>query len=506
MHRAGKPWSRGALALALSTAMAAALAMDVDRIEVRSRLGEPLLAEIPVTGATPQDLQQLQAQLASSATFARIGLPRPQGVVADLQFEIVHGARPVIRITSTQPVQETFFTFLLQVDAAQGRLVREYSVALGASPTLPAQAAPQIEMPVQAQADAIARAVVRNQDPADALPAPAEIEAAAPTEVPAIPVAAPAPAPIPLSGDRRPAASKPSPAIAASSSPAGRTKPTRTEIAPRDTPRPAIAPVAAPNRAMPATRTVAAPRPGDYVVKPGDHLTGIVAKMDLAGVTDQQAMLALLRTNPQAFAHGNINLLQRGAVLRTPAGAELVRLDPASAEVMVRLQIEQWRSGNMPEPSVESVQVPSASPAAPAAATARSGMAPARLQIAPASQGGSAGSGAAGRQLPGANDLAAADALATRYTEIQEMQARIADLEQAQRAQQRLLEIKDRQLAAQRPQTAGIWPWLVAALALLVATTALWRRNGPQPPGRVASRLSAAFRARGEDALERAAR
>src|SRR5688572_17480195 len=112
------------VALAIAMAVAPAFAVDVDRIEIHSRLGEPLLAEIPITGASPQELEQLKAQLASSTTFARIGLPRPSGVVADLHFEVVRGPRPVIRVTSSVPVQEEFLTFLLQVEAPQGRLVR----------------------------------------------------------------------------------------------------------------------------------------------------------------------------------------------------------------------------------------------------------------------------------------------------------------------------------------------------------------------------------------------
>jgi hypothetical protein len=95
-----------------------ALALEIDRIEVRSQLGQPLLAEIPVIAASPAELDRLQVQLASPATFARIGLARPQGVLADLQFKIVRNMRgnPVIRITSTLPVQEEFLTFLIQVD------------------------------------------------------------------------------------------------------------------------------------------------------------------------------------------------------------------------------------------------------------------------------------------------------------------------------------------------------------------------------------------------------
>lgn len=489
------------IAIALSLTMARAQAVDVDRIEVRSGLGEPLIAEIPVTGATPQELQQLQAQLASSTTFARIGLPRPQGVVADLHFEVVRGPRPVIRVTSTLPVQEEFLTFLLQVDAPQGRLVREYSVSLGASPSLPAQVAPQIQAPVQGPGNA----VVRAPDPADALPAPVEpaiqVPESAPTlAAPPIPVASPAPAPIPLSGDRRPTASAQRPAVAPSPAPARAARPQATA------PRPQASAAAA--RPQPAIRRPAPPapasaptqrQPGDYVVRPGDNLTGIVERMGIDGATPQQAMAALLRTNPQAFGSGNVNLLHRGAVLRTPSPAELSRLDPAAAEALVQLQIQQWRSGNMPPvaPAAAMAAAPAASPApapVPPAADTASRIATPRLEIAPAadpstSQAGSGGAPGAGGTAA-QRERAAADLVAARYTDFQQMQQRIAELEQAQQAQQHLIELQNRQLAAQRPQAAGFWPWLVAAFGIAIVAAAAWRRARPDRPGRVAARMS----------------
>lgn len=462
------------VAVVLSLAMVPAHAVDVDRIEIRSALGEPLLAEIPITGATPQDLQQLQAQLASSTTFARIGLPRPQGVVAELRFDVVRGPRPLIRITSSLPVEEDFLTFLVQVDAPQGRLVREYSVSLGATPTLAAPVEQQMQMAVQAADNVIAR----QPDPADALPAPLEPAIAPPENPP--------PAPIPLHADHLPASAPPRPKSAPV---ADRAKPPRAPAtanaaaARASTVRSAVPP--------PSARS-AARQPGDYTVRPGDTLTRIVERMPLAGATPPQAMLALLRTNPHAFGSGNINLLRRGAVLRAPAPAELTRLDAVAAETMVRLQIQQWRSGDMPP--VESVEAPPGSAdRLPSSRPVR--VAPARLELAPSADAAAlaSGSGSAPQRDGTAADRerAAADLVAARYTEFQQMQQRITELEQAQKAQQRLIELKNRQLAAQQPQSAGMWPWLVAALGLAMAAAAFWRRARPGPPGRVARRLSA---------------
>jgi pilus assembly protein FimV len=466
------------VAMVLSLTIAPAHAVDVDRIEIRSALGEPLLAEIPITGATPQDLQQLQAQLASSTTFARIGLPRPQGVVADLHFEVVRGPRPLIRITSSLPVEEDFLTFLVQVDAPQGRLVREYSVSLGAAGSLAAPVEPQIQMPVPPADNAIAR----QPDPADALPAPLEPAIAPPENPP--------PAPIPLHADQRPTSAPPRPKTAPV---AGRPQPSR---APRTQANAATVRALPVRPAAPVPAVGAARHPGGYTVRPGDTLTRIVERMPLAGATPPQAMLALLRTNPHAFGSGNINLLMRGAVLRVPAPAELTRLDEVAAETMVRLQIQQWRNGDMPP--VESVEVPqgSADQLRDARPIARVG--PARLELAPSADAAALTSGSGAAQHPGGTaadrERAAADLVATRYTEFQQMQQRIAELEQAQKAQQRLIELKNRQLAAQQPRSAGMWPWLVAALGLAMAAAAFWRRARPGPSGRVARRLSVMVR------------
>ncbi len=470
------------LGLALSLAMSQAGAVDVDRIEIHSRLGEPLLAEIPLTGASAADLAQVQAQLASPTTFARIGLPRPQGLVAGLRFEVVRGPRPLIRVTSAEPVQEEFLTFLMQVDAPQGRLVREYSLALGAAPSLQAPLSPALQAPTAAPSDTIARP----GDPADARPFPAL--PATQGEAGAV-AATPGAAPIPVIGraPRRPQADPI--ALHGDPAPAHHTPAARAVATPL--PRAAPQPPRAPAR---SGREPAARVQGErqVAVGRGDTLTGVVQDMRIEGASLHQAMLAVLRTNPQAFAGGNIHRLQHGAVLRAPSPDELVRFDAASAEAVVRLQTEQWRVGAGAQ-AVPAMLAPLVQPASPAALRAPAATG-ARLEIASVQPDG-AGPGAAG--APGRfgdpvdRERAAADLVAARYTEFQQMQQRIADLEQAQQAQARLLLLKDRQLAAQRPQVAGMWPWLAASLALGAMLAAALRPRGPRRPGRIARALGA---------------
>ena len=60
------------LALALGSAQAAAL--ELGQVQVKSSLGQPLLAEIPLTPESPAELASLSARLASPEDFARAGI------------------------------------------------------------------------------------------------------------------------------------------------------------------------------------------------------------------------------------------------------------------------------------------------------------------------------------------------------------------------------------------------------------------------------------------------
>ena len=74
---------------------------------------------------------------------------------------------------------------------------------------------------------------------------------------------------------------------------------------------------------------------GEYHVQKGDTLWDI-ASSNVAGVTAQQMMIALLRANPDAFVDGNINRLRSGYILRIPdAGStgEIPGRQAALAEV-----------------------------------------------------------------------------------------------------------------------------------------------------------------------------
>jgi Tfp pilus assembly protein FimV len=120
---------QGAIALVLALGSNAAMALGLGDIRVLSQPGQPLLAEIPVVSADPGELEAAKVALASPATFARVGLERPSGLISALQFDFAQDAqgRAVIRVRSATPVDVPVVSFLIEVDWGRGRLVREYS-------------------------------------------------------------------------------------------------------------------------------------------------------------------------------------------------------------------------------------------------------------------------------------------------------------------------------------------------------------------------------------------
>src|SRR5207342_1467141 len=339
---------RVALALALIAVAGPAAALGLGQIQVKSKVDQPLLAEIPIISSDPSELEQLQARLASPDTFRRIGLDPPTGAAADLDFSVAldERGRPVIRVTSSAPVDQPLVTFLVEVDWGSGRLVREYSALIDAPRTVAAPAQPPIQAPTVAPSNTIVR--------------------------PAVPAVAATPA-----AKSVPPANPPSPP------------------APPKPAAPAPTPVAAAPAPMPPT-PVNASAPADHYgpVKAGQTLGQIAADLEGSqGYSVAQTMLALLRANPEAFIGGNINRLKRGAVLRLPPPDELARIDQRQAAALVHEQITQWREARRTVPQPAAVATATASPKATnadgnkVAKTAPARTSGARLEIVPPSAG-----------------------------------------------------------------------------------------------------------------------
>src|SRR5690606_7932040 len=187
------------LLLALLLHAPALLALGLGQVEVRSRAGEPLLAEIPIISSDPRELENLQARLASPETFRRIGLDPPAGLVSDLRFAIALDpqGRPVIRITTAAPVQQPVLNFLVEVEWGQGRLVREYSALVDTPDTVAAPAQPPIQAAEAAPSNLIERPAETAVMATDAPAAEAEADVAEQAEAAADELAAGEPEPAP---------------------------------------------------------------------------------------------------------------------------------------------------------------------------------------------------------------------------------------------------------------------------------------------------------------------
>lgn len=116
------------LAALLSPALAQGLSLG-DAV-VQSYLMEPLLAEVPVTASTPDELAELRLRLGAQREFDRFGITRLP-LHGELRFELQQrdGAW-LIQIRSRSPVREPYLSFPLEAVWRGGQLLREYTVLL----------------------------------------------------------------------------------------------------------------------------------------------------------------------------------------------------------------------------------------------------------------------------------------------------------------------------------------------------------------------------------------
>ncbi len=162
-------------AVVLSNAHAASLG----KLTVLSSLGQPLRAEIELTSVAQDELGSLVPKLASADAFRRANIDLHPALFS-LRFAVEQrGNRPVVKITSTQPINEPYVDMLLELGGNKNRLVREYTFLLD-PPEMrsarPAQVAPITRPlpPVARQIESIPEPVAQSAPPpSQALPPPA---------------------------------------------------------------------------------------------------------------------------------------------------------------------------------------------------------------------------------------------------------------------------------------------------------------------------------------------
>lgn len=208
--------------------------------------------------------------------------------------------------------------------------------------------------------------------------------------------------------------------------------------------------IAAPAQPVAVNRWESEPAaPGTYKVQPNDTLWQIALETRPAsGVTPQQMMVAIQNENPNAFIAGNINRLKTHQVLRIPDAESIKRVSFGQAVAEVDRQNRALNTG------AAQIDATGRAGTAVAAATAKDG-GEVRLLSAQsdnaesAGASGDAGQGAgSGRQQALENDLAIAlENVDKSRRENQELRERLESLEEQINTLQRLISLKDDQLA-----------------------------------------------------------
>lgn len=275
MHR----WKFSALAAA-AVASAGLYATDASalalgRITVQSALGEPLRAEIELPQITPAEAESLRAQTASPETFRAQGMEYSPAING-LQVQLQRRAdgSMVLRLSNSRPVNEPFVDLVLNATWSSGQIVRSYTMLF---------------------------------DPPTLRQAPAAVTA--PAQTSAAPVSPPPAA--------QPAAT------------------------PRTAPSTAVTPATAPAQPAPsraAARPAASADAGGVTVRPGDTAGRLASAHRAPGVSLDQMLVAMMRSNPDAFVGGNMNRLKAGAVLQMPDEAAAQSVPASEARQIVATQ------------------------------------------------------------------------------------------------------------------------------------------------------------------------
>lgn len=245
--------------------------------------------------------------------------------------------------------------------------------------------------------------------------------------------------------------------------------------------------------AQPApAQTVTAPvtgatKPSQHTTTPRDTLWEIASKARNGG-SIQQTMLAIQALNPDAFIDGNINRLKTGQVLRLPDQVQSTNLPQPKAIAEVAAQNTAWRQGRryVAKPGTGQQQLDATKRARGEDASSQA--ATDKLSLVSADTG-KGGKGAAGDAKALSNKLAVTqESLDTTRRDNAELKSRMSDLQSQLDKLQRLIELKNNQLAklqaeggADAPATAPTAPAMSAELAANPAATPADAAPAPAP-------------------------
>ncbi len=271
----------GSLILALGLTISLnAQALTLGRLSVLSFLGQPLVAEIEVPEISPEESNSLRVGIANAEAFKSAGLDY-SATVAELTVTGKRRAdgRAILEVRGNQPVTAPFVDLVLEITWNAGRMLRDYTVLLDPPAT-----------------------------PNQALTVPAPTLPMLSSSSSALPVAA------------GPIVATPVAEFTV------KTQSEESEL-----------------RAKRAVPVKANPRSKERLkTKKGDTAAAIAAANKPEGVSLDQMLVAMLRSNPQAFVDGNVNRLKAGVAIDMPTAEEASATKAREAKNNIQAQARDF--------------------------------------------------------------------------------------------------------------------------------------------------------------------
>ena len=273
-------WQATAVALAAAALLSVptfdAQALALGRVTVQSALGEPLRADIDLPEISADEVSSLKAVIAPPTAFQNAGLEY-NTALSNVQVTVLrHGdGSYYLHLTGDRPINDPFVDVVLETTWSSGRITRDFTMLFDPP------AMRQAQQPLTAQASPVT-------------PGSTESRATPPAR-----------------GAQRPAPST----TARAATPATRSTP-------------------ATSATTPAPKGDGSP----VTVHAGDTAGKIAAANKPATVSLDQMLVAMLRSNPDAFAGGNINRLRAGTVLNLPSQEQAESVTPSDAHATLVAQ------------------------------------------------------------------------------------------------------------------------------------------------------------------------
>jgi pilus assembly protein FimV len=369
-----------------------ASALGIGSYQLHSYLNQPLSMDITLNGAEDLASSDIIVSLATQQEFDNAGVNFASDL-SGISFKVTLDGNGggVIHVSTKDPVNEPYMDFLVQILWPTGRILREYTILLD-PPSYTSTNAPVVMAPATSNTTQ-----PQNQAPATQ---PAQVTTQ--------------PTPVTVN------------AGSTSTNESATTQAAAQQVSTAET----------------------------YTVRKGDTLWQIASHYRAGpSVSVQQMIMAIEKANPDAFyVKGNANFVNAGAVLRIPSETTVRQYDTRSAMDKLASQNRHWRAiltaRGIPVPSGN--QINGGSNQVERQPEGGAGTAHGEVKLLAATgKGGSAEGAASGSEQALSHQLAIKAENVDRLTqENQDLSSRITDLKQQINTSDKLLKLRNDQIAA----------------------------------------------------------